>query len=351
MSDTLVQRIRDHIHLNERVADYPYPDNKGKITSGAGFLIDDRDSFMKQPWEFRNGNAARPATQAEKEAAWLKLREAAVEQGKGANKRADAFENATSLRLPKEVIEADLDSKVRQHMDQARKEIGAEAWNKLTDGQKTAITDVHYAKGNIVTFTKLKKHAQSGNAKEMAREIGIKSGEDSSNNPIRNWDRERRNHAAILGIDPDGSEAWKGTAEKYQREENLPDTYRKHLPTPQPTEPPQEAETTQQPQQEKQSDLGADGQAFLERIRQPNARPALDIAAKEPRDWTKEEADTVIQHYQRYPRPESLNEWLRDQASEHFKSRYGDVEMIRDLSGRMVERQPQATTPPFMPDP
>ncbi|MDK9721977.1 MAG: LysM peptidoglycan-binding domain-containing protein [Rhodospirillales bacterium] len=116
---------------------------------------------------------------------------------------------------------------------------------------------------------------------------------------------------------------------------------------PKSTEPPLEAEPTQQ----KQSDLGADGQAFLERIRHPNARPALDVAAKEPQDWTKEEADTVIQHYQRYPRPESLNEWLRQQTSEHFNSRYGKADMIRDVTGRMVERTPQATTQPFMPDP
>lgn len=118
---------------------------------------------------------------------------------------------------------------------------------------------------------------------------------------------------------------------------------------PQPAEPPLEAEP--QPQQEKQSDLGADGQAFLERIGQPNQRPALDIATKDPQHWSKDEVDTVIQDYQRYPRPESLNEWLRQQTAEHFKSRYGDVEMIRDLSGRMVERTPSTTTQPNMPVP
>ncbi|MDK9723232.1 MAG: LysM peptidoglycan-binding domain-containing protein, partial [Rhodospirillales bacterium] len=115
---------------------------------------------------------------------------------------------------------------------------------------------------------------------------------------------------------------------------------------PQPTEPPQETES-----ENRQTALGADGQAFLERIGQPNQRPVLDIATKDPQHWTKDEVDMVIQHYQRFSRPEPLNEWLRDQASEHFKSRYGDVEMIRDLSGRMVERTPLATTPPFTPGP
>lgn len=96
----------------------------------------------------------------------------------------------------------------------------------------------------------------------------------------------------------------------------------------------------------KQSELGADGQAFLERIGQPNQRPALDIATKEPQHWSKDEVDTVVQDYQRHPCPESLNEWLRQQTSEHFKERYGKAEMIRDLSGRMVEHTPLATTPP-----
>lgn len=340
MSEILVQRIQDHIRLNERVADYPYPDNKGRITSGAGFLMDDRNSFMKQPWEIRSGNATRPATQAEKEEAWQKLRDAGAEQSKGANKRADSYENATPLRLPQDVIEADLNAKVRQHMEQARKEIGAEAWDKLTDGQKTAITDVHYARGNLDEYINLKQGVENGDPAKMARQIGIRSGTDSNNNPIRNWDRERRNHAAILGIDPDSNEAWKATAEKYQGEMNLPEAYRKHLPTPQPAEPPRVPETP-----------GTDGQAFMERIGQPNERPALDVAIKEPQHWTKEEADTVIQDYLRHPRPEPLNGWLREQTTAYFKSRHGGAEWVGGAVSPIFKGAPPVTTPPYAPMP
>ncbi|MBF0267691.1 MAG: LysM peptidoglycan-binding domain-containing protein [Alphaproteobacteria bacterium] len=81
----------------------------------------------------------------------------------------------------------------------------------------------------------------------------------------------------------------KKTEEVKPQEQPQPPEQQQQEPQPQSTEPPQEAEP------EQKQELGADGQSFLGRIGKPNARPALDIAAKEPGHWTKDEADTVIQ--------------------------------------------------------
>ncbi|MBF0169305.1 MAG: hypothetical protein HQL45_16945, partial [Alphaproteobacteria bacterium] len=239
MTDTLVQRTRAHIKQNEKPLDFPYPDGKGKITAGAGFLMDDRSSFMKQPWEIRDKSGTRPASEAEKAAGWQALQKAGAEQKEGANKRAETFEKTTPLRLPEGEIDAQLNQKVEAHMKAAQKEVGDVAWNKLTDGQKVALTDIHYARGSLSDFERLKRHASNGNEKGMTEEAGFHSGKNSDDTLQRNWDRERRNHAAILGIDPESKEAWQGIAEKYSGAKNLPDSYRQHLPKseePKPTE-------------------------------------------------------------------------------------------------------------------
>ncbi|TAN50630.1 MAG: hypothetical protein EPN26_09900 [Rhodospirillales bacterium] len=345
MTDTLVQRIRGHVKVNEKPLDFPYPDNKGKITAGVGFLIDDQKSFMKQTWEIRDEKGTRPATDAEKLVGWQAMQKAAGDQKKGGNKRAESYENITALRLPQSEIDAQLEAKVNQHMNAAKKELGEKTWDKLTDGQKTAITDVHYANGSLKDYTKLNMAAKSGNAEEMALQAGFHSGENADNTKQRNWDRERRNYATILGIDPDSNEAWQGIAGKYKDEKNLPDAYRKHLPPeePRPSEPPvsEEPQATQPPREEKAS-LGADGQAFLDRLKQPLASPALEVAIKAPHQWTEDEAKSVIYDYQGRKGYDPMGDYLRERTSDFYKFCYGSSDWQRGLDGKMHETRPGA---------
>lgn len=95
------------------------------------------------------------------------------------------------------------------------------------------------------------------------------------------------------------------------------------------SEEPQATEEPRLPAPEAQP-LGADGNAFLEKMSAPNARPGLEIALKPPAGWSEDEAKTVIDDYTRYRRNDDLNRWLRDRASEHFKARYGEANQTKN---------------------
>jgi hypothetical protein len=88
------------------------------------------------------------------------------------------------------------------------------------------------------------------------------------------------------------------------------------------TEEPQQAEPEQP--QENQAELGKDGRAFQDKLAQPVARPGLAAALKDPGQWTKEERDSVVQDYMRYQRPQGMNDWLREQTTEHFRQTNGE---------------------------
>ncbi|MDK9721430.1 MAG: hypothetical protein OEL53_09635 [Rhodospirillales bacterium] len=405
LPDSAKSTMRDLIRQNEGPIPHPYLDSKGIITIGVGFNVDNKADFLKLNLR-KDSEEGVLMTEQEKRDAYDAMRKAKTDRNGDFSPGEKYYEDVAKAYLSDADINARLDQEIADRVPKICDKVGSEAWDKLTDGQKATITAVHFNVGSLDDAPKLVEAAKKGDAAAIARESHVvakkvtnEKGEVTKHE--RNWGAVMRNHCGALGLDAGSDACWRSVAAEYkdkpedQRkletfhpsiqkildepakpEEKKPDLATQQeqpqeQPQPQPeaaqqpTEPPLEAEPQPQqeqpksteppleaePTQQKQSDLGTDGQAFLERIRQPNTRPALDVAAKEPQDWTKEEADTVIQHYQRYPRPESLNAWLRDQASEHFKSRYGDVEMIRDLSGRMVERTPLATTPPFMPGP
>lgn len=203
MDNATMQRMREHIKANESVKDQPYKDNKGKLTVGAGFLVDDQGSFVQQPFEIRDTKTGqiRPASETEKKAEFQRL--------KGAKGEVN-----TSLTLPQSAIDRKLDDEISTRVDKIKKEVGEADWEKLNDGQKAAVLDVHYANGSLEKFPGLKKEIKSGDANGIAREAGFNSGEKPDGTKVRNWEREARNQAAILGASQE--EGRRAVIEKYR---------------------------------------------------------------------------------------------------------------------------------------
>ena len=69
-------RIKGLIIHNEKPIKHPYLDNKGKVTIGAGFLVDTEDAFaaLDLQYEDKETGARRPATEAEKRAGFRAMR-------------------------------------------------------------------------------------------------------------------------------------------------------------------------------------------------------------------------------------------------------------------------------------
>ncbi|MBI2239429.1 MAG: hypothetical protein HYU59_01345 [Magnetospirillum gryphiswaldense] len=54
MDKTTMQRMREHVKLNEGVITKPYRDNKGLLTAGSGFKVDTEDSFAALPFQVKD---------------------------------------------------------------------------------------------------------------------------------------------------------------------------------------------------------------------------------------------------------------------------------------------------------
>lgn len=234
MDDQLMQRMRRHVTKSEGTILNPYKDTNGKLTVGTGFLVDDEKSFVGMPLEILDSKTGemRPATDAEKKAEFTRAKALpATELNKGAGK--------SKLSLPTSDDRRILDTEITTRVDKVKTEIGETDWNKLTDGQKTALVDIHYANGKLEKFTKLKEAVKSDDAKTMAEQSDFHGGKmDGTDTYHRNFDRIRRNRAEMQGIDPESPEAYRAVADKYRGHPSLNDNYKKHASpggsTPQP---------------------------------------------------------------------------------------------------------------------
>ncbi|CAA6603894.1 hypothetical protein MTBLM1_20013 [Rhodospirillaceae bacterium LM-1] len=361
-------KMRELIGQNEGTVYHPYLDKKGIITIGVGFNVDGKDAFLKLNLRKEGRNGPLMTEQEKKDAYDAMVNKRTEEKGK--HQPADNYKDVAKAYLSDADVNAKLDKEIAERAPKIREKIGAEAWDKLTDGQKATIAAVHFNVGNLDGSPKLVEAAKKGDAAGIARESHVIAQKETNDKGEvtghrRNWEAVMRNHCGALGLEADSDACWRSVAAEYkdrpedQRkletfhtkiqkiidepakpEEKKPDEGQEQQQEqkgqeqapPKPSEPPQEVEP------EQKQELGADGQSFLERIRQPNARPALDIAAKEPGDWTKDEADIVIQDYQRFRRPESLNAWLRERVSDYFKVIHGNNGMTPPIMPRQNKR-------------
>ena len=122
MDSNTMQRMRKHITDNEGEIPTPYKDNKGKLTVGTGFLVDDETSFVAMPFQIKDAKTGepRPATEAEKKAEF--------QRAKGLSN--DELRNGpgkSPLSLTEAEIRLRLDSEITTRIDKIKGEVGAQA--------------------------------------------------------------------------------------------------------------------------------------------------------------------------------------------------------------------------------
>ncbi|MCR6629917.1 MAG: hypothetical protein NVV74_07620 [Magnetospirillum sp.] len=248
MDDTLKQRIRAHLKANEGEEPQPYRDSNGNLTVGVGINVNRKADFVAQKLQTKDAKTG-------------ELRDASPKE------KADEFDRLSKMSeldikhdtkrfiLPKAEIDAKLDEKIAEHEAGVKRQIGEADWNKLTDGQKTAVLDVHYANpGGLDNFPKLKDAIKNGDAREMANQSDFHGGQiEGTDHQHRNFDRLRRNKAAMQGIDPESDEAFRQVADSYPDHPKLPPEYKDHRdlsvlrPEPRPQDEPGQPQPSPQP--------------------------------------------------------------------------------------------------------
>lgn len=234
MDEKLKKSIANHIRLNEKQDSYPYKDSKGNLTIGSGFLVNDEKTFAAQQLQITDPvtGKTRFATEEEKKAEFKRVKPLSDKVLRSTGKG--------KLFLPSSEDDSFLYNKVEDHSNGVIKEIGQDVWDKLSDGQKAVLVDIHYANNSLDGFPKLKEAVARGDAKAMAEQADFHSGEIMKRDPktgkpkgtgfhYRNFDRLRRNYAAMSGIDPESFDAYYAIADKYRNHPKLLDEYRDYL--------------------------------------------------------------------------------------------------------------------------
>lgn len=347
--------IREHIKKNEVPVSHPYLDNKGKVTIGVGFLADSKEAFLALPLISGNG----PATAEEKARAWDALM-AEKRAGTGNfNRTPDRYKGVTSLTMPDTAVAARLDQEIATRSAKAAQVIGADAWDKLTEGQKAAAVDIDYATGDIAKFETFVKAARSGDAEGMARESVFHSGINAQGKVQRNWDRIARNYCGAAGLGGAACDAavrkhFEGTGETPPPVLAVPPA-----PPSAPKEPAlagKPGEPPVPPVPEKKPDAGADAAGAaqaaanpaVERMKQAlltPGHPADEAMMTRPEIWTEEDARTVMKARMSLSTSDPAHARYADAERRHFAARYGSGPVKTDETGRMLTPELIGTAP------
>ncbi|MBF0169461.1 MAG: hypothetical protein HQL45_17795, partial [Alphaproteobacteria bacterium] len=335
LPDSAKTAIRDRIGKNEGVIPHPYLDSKGLITIGVGFNVDSKADFLKLNLRKNgeNGQEGPLMTAAEKSDAYDAMVKKRTEEN-GNHKAAEDYKKVTKAYLGDTDVNTRLDQEIASRVPNIRKKIGAEPWDKLTDGQKATIAAVHFNIGNLDGSPKLVEAAKKGDAAAIARESHtiankVKNAKGEVIRHERNWEAEMRNHCGALGLEAYSDACWRSLAaehkdkpEEQRKLETFHPSIQKILDEPakpeekkdataEPQPPPAEPFSNEPPSSEpptseahegdnasglvemkpkQKPTYGADGEAILQKLLQPLARPAYEVAVKSPGIWTEEEA-------------------------------------------------------------
>ena len=331
MDNTTLKTIRQHIIESEGQPPYPYLDIKGNLTIGTGFHIETEKEFLSLP--LINEQTEKPATEADKRAEFAKMQKLSEDLAKEPeklNRRADTYENNTTLRMPKAEQDKLLDQEIATRVSQIKKDVGRDAWDKLSDGKKAAVVDVHYANGSLKDFTDFKQAIEDGDAEAMAREGTFYTDKENGKRDMR---RLARNRAAVM--DEDTETARSKLDEQFESKK-----------------------TASQPDQGEDNVKGSSGadslvagesakpdrrpevESFLEDLKTSD-NPLTDILLKATGDWTEDE---VAQVHRSDAYADPLQSDVAGKVRQWYEDHYGTDPVKTDETGRALD--PVFTTVP-----
>ena len=316
--------VRDHIIESEKRVDWPYLDIKGNVTIGVGFKTKNENDFAKLDLQvFKDGKWVE-ATDTEKRQAYQKMQKAKEKRGGDFNFKAGKDKGTTEIRMTPESQDAELDKKISKNIENIKKSVGEDAWDKLNDAQKAAVTDIVHANGPIEGFPNLKDAIQAGDAKKMADESTFFTDREKG---LRDKERLQRNYKALSGLNKE--EAKKG----------LDEALTKNSPIRNATPPakPGEAGGTSGSDDDLEN-ASPEARAFMKDLFEPG-KPIDEIMMKRPEDLTEGEAREIM--------IARMNAKTHDERERLFKAEkgffdhfFGNQPIEPDAAGRTMEPQP-----------
>ncbi|MCH8236660.1 MAG: hypothetical protein IIC06_00645 [Proteobacteria bacterium] len=344
--------IRDHIEKSEKPTEWPYLDIKGNVTIGVGFKSDTEDDFAKLDLQlFKDGKWV-TANGDEKRQAFQQMQDEKKKRGGNLNADADDYKDITNVRMAKPDQDALLDRKISENIKNIKNGVGEDAWNRLNDSQKAAVTDIRYANGSLDRFDNLKDAIKEGNAKKMADESTFFT---NSKTGQRDEGRLKRNFQALSGLSQEEAE------KRLQDVLKKNDAARKNSPIrnatppvkPEPPEKPGDRSDPPSGDVQKQSarlpdpgdDTGNETKDFtpeqnnLLKDFDKNDGPLDDILAKDPGDLTETEFLEVKKAMIDLPAgPEQ--DRLDEVATKFLDEKFGTDPVKVDAIGRMIDPEP-----------
>ena len=346
MANSTLTTIANHIKKYEQPINHPYLDNKGLVTAGAGFLMDTEAQFIKAPFEVDDSKTGgvRLATKAEKRAGWQAMQAQKAGQNGKFNNKADTYIDTTTLIFSDTEIDKRVNSEVTARIAIIKNDVGDKSWNKLTDGQKTALVDVSYANsgGSIKGYKKLVKAVKAGDAAGMARESHFYSGTKGDGGAkVRNWGRIKSNHCGVLGLDTESAACYKSVATHYSDDkgklkEDLPTSYDAHMAkdarsklTPEVNED-KEDKVSEKPPQTVEEELKA-----LEAYLRSPEDSAVELARKQPEQLTEGERRSLHKTAVSLPLGDPKKAKLQETVKQSYANEHGNGAAEVDASGRI----------------
>lgn len=331
MNNTTLNTIRQHIIDSEEQPENPYLDTKGHLTIGTGFKIETEEEFLTLP--LIDKNTKLPVTDAGKKAEFAnmqKLRDEQARKPEKFNRKARDYRDETTLRMLKPEQNKRLDREIATRVSQIKNDVGADAWDKLSDGKKAAVVDVHYANGSLKEFPALKKAIEDGDAAAIAQEATFYTDKENGKRDMR---RLARNRAAVM--DEDKKTARSKLDEQFASKK-----------------------TASQPDQGDDDVKGSSGADSLvaDESAKPDRRPEVesfledlktsdnslaDILLKATGDWTEGE---VAQVHRSDAYADPLQSDVAGKVRQWYENHYGTGPVKTDETGRTLE--PVFTTVP-----
>ncbi len=143
--DLLLTKAKDHLRRKdaEDMIEHLYLDIYGNITIGVGKVINDEETFMSVNFMI-NG---RPATKAEKRAAYKRFKELQEQGEYGESIKADKYKTKSPLRVTRQTMEDLLDRHVRNDIRRLRS--GMPEFESLPLPLQEVLVDIRYNSGAI----------------------------------------------------------------------------------------------------------------------------------------------------------------------------------------------------------
>ena len=161
-----------------------YLDINGKITTGIGALVDNEATFMNIDWLVNN---ERPATAAEKKAAYNSFLDLKKLKEYGNQYGADYYENKSNLRVPEEYANKRAYTHLQNDLRRLRE--GIVGFDDLHYPTKEVLLDLRYTSGAITEtrWPKLREGIREKNLTKIYNNVNRKDVQPSRNQ----WAKDR----------------------------------------------------------------------------------------------------------------------------------------------------------------